>query len=105
MNSAIAQHAQKSSVDIALGHHIGFSAGLAPIEPEPELKTETDYAEMASQDRKAGEMEPHMYAEILQNAEHMMTTIKQLDWQLSTTKQVLKKYKDLCVAQQLHINA
>ena len=50
-------------------------------------------------------MEPHMYAEILQNAEHMMTTIKQLDWQLSTTKQVLKKYKDLCVAQQLHINA
>lgn len=98
VNSAIAQHAQKSSVDIALAHQIGFSAGLSPLEPEPELKTETDYAEMASQDRKAGEMEPHIYAEILQNAEHMMTTIKQLDWQLSTTKQVLKKYKDLCVA-------
>lgn len=28
-----------------------------------------------------------------------------MDWQLSTTKHVLRKYKDLTVAQQLHINA
>ena len=34
-----------------------------------------------------------------------MDTVKHLDWQLSTTKHVLKKYKDLVVAQQLHINA
>ena len=35
----------------------------------------------------------------------MMATIQHLDWQLTSTKHMLKKYKDLTIAQQLHINA
>ena len=34
-----------------------------------------------------------------------MSTVQHLNWQLGTTKHILKKYKDLSVAQQLHLNA
>ncbi len=41
----------------------------------------------------------------MQTVEHLMATIKHLDWQLTSHKHIVKKYKDLSVAQQLRINA
>ena len=42
---------------------------------------------------------------VLRNVEQLMATIQHLDWQLTSTKHMLRKYKDLTIAQQLHINA
>ena len=95
INSAIAQHAQRR-----------MDRTQQLLEDEPEYQR-TDYNTLIDQAQQCndGQMEPHVYAEVMQNAEEMMATIQHLDWQLSSTKQILKKYKDLSVAQQLHINA
>lgn len=50
-------------------------------------------------------MDPQVYAQVMQTTEQLYSTIQNLDWQLSCAKHLLKKYKDLSIAQQLHINA
>lgn len=50
-------------------------------------------------------MNPLFLAQVTQSAENMMQTIQHLDWQLTNTKHIIRKYKDLTIAQQLQINA
>ena len=38
-------------------------------------------------------------ASVAKNVEKLMATIEELDWQLSATKHIALKYKDLCMAQ------
>lgn len=66
----------------------------------------TDYSELETNaSLSGGNIDPKLYAACLQTVEQLMSTVQHLDWQLTTTKHILKKYKDLAVAQQLHINA
>ena len=45
------------------------------------------------------------YAQMLHSAERMQASVQHLDWELSVANSVIRKYKDLVVAQQLRINA
>ena len=49
-------------------------------------------------------IDPVVYESVMKSVEQLMATVQHLDWQLATTKHMLKKYKDLAIAQQLHIN-
>ena len=50
-------------------------------------------------------MDLQFYAQMLHSAERMQASVQHLDWELSVANNVIRKYKDLVVAQQLRINA
>ena len=64
----------------------------------------TDVSQFPDFDEESG-IDLQFYAQMLHSAERMQASVQHLDWELSVANSVIKKYKDLVVAQQLRINA
>ena len=98
LQTAITSHMQSGQQN---SNNIGFSKqNTQPIE-EPTYWRQS----RVNQDIHDQDIDPSLYIQAVQNCEHLYRNVQNLDWQLQCAKQMIQKYKDLVVGQQLKINA